>query len=690
MKKESEKFFDIRHPKKRSERIFFSVPQREAITPPPLPFVPLKTARPILQKIGIGFAILAVSLTTVGVIGFFDLRASAKSALPRIERGFQTARDALTNLETGKATYAFKGVKKEIDTLQSKANRYGLGAISSLFSQAVPALKGIPVVFKNAGILTASLIELTGNLEDTSRNAASWLMHQDGGKLIEKLAGIQKALQQITEANTALKNQTNKLGYEPGNELLGANVELYRVEQFLDSLLGWLSENRLRHIAIFFQNPSEMRPAGGFLGSFGDLTLSADGVQEIKVTDVYDPDGQLDVNYLPPRELRGITPRWGARDANWFFDFPLSAEKTLSLLEQSKVYKEKTTTFDGAIALNIYVLGSILDIVGPMKIDGYSFTITKENFLSEIQREVESGADNKAGEPKRILKLLAPKLIAAIGTLNDEGKRALLQKLREHLTAKDIMVYMRDVPIEEYFKSTNIAGAIATLPEDSPSEYLAVASANVGGGKSDIFLSQSIKLSNKIDADGRISNFLTIERTHQGKNKKDPWYKATNKSYIKIFTPLRSTLEFMEGGTARSIPALSSSQSKFLKDQDLSTIEGSTIPHKEFGASELTESQKTVFSTWMNVAAGDDKTIKIHYTNPKKINLGADTVPYLFVFDKQSGSLSSLDVLFEAPPGYVWKESGSNLLNYVMDVLPARVSIELTLLRDQTAAETPL
>jgi hypothetical protein len=466
---------------------------------------------------------------------------------------------------------------------------------------------------------------------------------------------------------------------------LSANVQLYRAERFLRSLLAWFTSPRVKHIAILFQNPTEMRPGGGFLGSYGDLTITPDGIQELRVWDIYDPDGQLDIAYKPPKELRSVTPRWGARDANWFFDFPLSAEKTISLLEQSKIYQEQQRTFDGVVAINIHVFASLLDITGPIELPEYKLAITKQNFLREIQKEVESGTDNKAGEPKRILKKLAPKLLQGLGGLDAEGKRLLLQRLNTHVADKDIMLYMRDIEIENYLKDIGLAGEVATFPEGVPADYLAIVSANVGGGKSDAFLKQRVKLSTNIDAEGRISNFLTIERSHSGEKEKEWWYRAANKSFMKIFTAPGSRLTFMKGGETKNTAG--AANAKLLQDSDLASIEATVESLPLFKAETLTEAGKTVFSTWMNVPAGTSKKVELSYLNPNRITLGGEPIPYLFIFDKQSGSDTALDVLIAAPPGYMWQENGGPVFNYVAESLPRRISLQLTLVKDPAAAE---
>ena len=151
-------------------------------------------------------------------------------------------------------------------------------------------------------------------------------------------------------------------------------------------------------------------------------------MKELSVNDIYWPDHpkNFDLKVIPPEPIQILSKDWGARDGNWFFDFPTSAERVMTFLEASKIYKEKSVTFEGAISLNTFVVESMLEATGPISLPEYNLTISKDNFLEEIQREVEIGQDKKAGEnPKKILTFVAPILIEKLQFLPDEAKKIL-------------------------------------------------------------------------------------------------------------------------------------------------------------------------------------------------------------------------------------------------------------------------
>ena len=241
------------------------------------------------------------------------------------------------------------------------------------------------------------------------------------------------------------------------------NVELYGVERFLKALSQWFERSGEKRILVLFQNQTEIRPGGGFIGSYADITLDEAGVKTIDVNDIYPPDRELEkiVNVVPPIELRGITPLWGARDANWFFHFPTSAEKVATFLESSPDYQREGVRFDAVVGMNVSVIESIIASAGEIPLPEYDTVINRENFLPEIQREVEAGKDKfLLRQPKRILSVLAPKIFEAVGNLDEEGKKFLATSLADHLKTKDLMFYSRNIEFQNFFENTAVSGSV--------------------------------------------------------------------------------------------------------------------------------------------------------------------------------------------------------------------------------------
>ncbi|MDO8663900.1 MAG: DUF4012 domain-containing protein, partial [Candidatus Wildermuthbacteria bacterium] len=77
--------------------------------------------------------------------------------------------------------------------------------------------------------------------------------------------------------------------------------------KFLEDFIGTAGTKKY---LLLFQNPAELRPTGGFPGSYGVVVFKDGRLQDFRVDDVYNLDGQLKELYVPPLQLQHITPNW--------------------------------------------------------------------------------------------------------------------------------------------------------------------------------------------------------------------------------------------------------------------------------------------------------------------------------------------------------------------------------------------
>lgn len=642
------RYIDIRPPK----------PRRRAPTiykvPIDVPYIPIARHQPPKRpnfKIPL-VGTLAVFLLVLVFFGFnlVKFKEKAEKAGPVVYNNFKAGAAALFNFDLVTAKDSFQKATDDLVNLNNQT-----------------PLKTMPAVLDNLLKVGQSSVALSSDLEDLKKNGLAFILNKQGAFLIERLHLAQNLLKDIGQLGDKLKSQAASIGYNSELEFANLNSKLGGADQFLSAFLNWLEAPKKQRIVVMFQNPSEIRPSGGFIGSYAIATLFQGNLLDLETRDIYDPDGQLDLKIIPPKPLQGVTDKWGARDANWFFDFPMSAKKVLEFLEASKIYSERGIHFSSAIAINVNVLKDLLEVTGPIELKDYGLTITGDNFLKEVQKEVEDGADKAKGEPKRIIKTLAPLIFGEISKLSEAQKEGLLSKMALRIKSKDLMVYFKDPAIQDYAKQLGVGGEVFTLPNNFVGEYLAVVNANVAGGKSDALIDQKIQFSSVIDKGGAAHNTLTITRKHNGANETDWWYRATNKDYLQAYVTPGSTLQKVSGATARTVnPLVNYAKADYAKDQDLVALESGDA----FG--------KEVFASWLNVVAGAAGKLVFNYNRAGAVDL-QKAGHYQFIFEKQSGVGGSLEVSLKAPAGYQWKESGSSEFKYSNEELPARIVLDLNL-----------
>ncbi|MDD4761914.1 MAG: DUF4012 domain-containing protein, partial [Candidatus Pacebacteria bacterium] len=299
-----------------------------------------------------------------------NFKKEAVSSSKSIAEKFIETAGYFKNLDFKSGNKSLFSAKSEIRELRFQAENLGLAQISSLlggffdnFKKASDSLSGL----EN----TASLALKTGeNLDILKNNGLSWFLNGEGDKLLPLLREVENDSRLIMKEGDNLSSALSLI--DQNSESIGSFLsfrnDLDGLNDFFSSFISFIDYPLERHWLIIFQNPSELRPAGGFIGSFADLSISRGAIKELKVSDIYDPDGQLDLNIVPPAPLQTIVSKWTARDSNWFFDFKKSAEKITSLLNSSKIYAEKGITFDGILAINTDVFESVLEAVGPIEL----------------------------------------------------------------------------------------------------------------------------------------------------------------------------------------------------------------------------------------------------------------------------------------------------------------------------------
>ncbi len=589
----------------------------------------MRTVRHILVTFG---TIITVAVIIFG-IGLWNFRTRALYTKEQAKMTLTDAAKAMKNGDPGKAGLYLASISDELRELN---------ATFAVWGKFVPFLKNAITQLHEAQGLADASVDVAHDLDYLKREGAQLMLGGKGNEFIAALKRLKGNIEKIAPA--AQKEQ------------------VYEALTVIDAATAWLDRETPHNLVILFQNPSEIRPGGGFLGSFAQLTLHKASMTGLEVQDIYDLDGQLTKNVIPPVPLQRLTTKWGARDANWFPDYPTSARKVMQFLEDSRIFRDRGIRFSGAIAINVNVLKDILEITGPMDIpqdDGSTMTVTADTFLAEVQNDVETKQN------KGILKKTTPVLFAKLNVLDDAGKKALVAAIAKRFTNKDVMAYFSDPLLESFMQRMGAGGELYQTPADFSGGYLSVNLANIAGGKADAYTENSILVDETVNRDGTIVSTTRLTRTHRGDTRTERFYNVPNRTYIRFLTAPGTTLTKLEGGYDRTIkPVIDYAQAKYEIDPDLAGDIG-----------------KEVFPTWLDLDPGKTKIITATYARQSLLTFDAPETPYQFVFDKQSGVDGSLDITLHAPAGMVWKDSGSATFSYYTDNPPARVILDLTLVR---------
>ena len=640
------------------------------------------------HKVGIIGVIVFIGFGVYGT-RLLRLQQFAQDALRNLGQDFERLQKQNTELDPAEATATLNKTLETVTYLNSQAEQLGIGPLAHFLNAFIPGIQTIPHLLQEVNYVTVLSLQIAEAIKLLQSRGVEFLLTKNP-ELPRTLETLRDLIRRADELNTSIVQdtrtlQTSSSEFASLNALIDENYLplssiTYTSANFIQGVLSLLKSSEPQHLLLLFQNPSEIRPSGGFTGSYGYLTFREGAFDSLTVDDIYNADRQLDIKLIPPRELQTITRDWETRDANWFADFPTSAQKVITLIEQVTMFKDAHTTFQGAIGLNTNILETLLEIIGPVRLDTYDLTITKENFLQEIQYEVEAGRDKKPGQnPKRILSTLAPILLERLQHLSDEQKTLLVTSFETHLQKKDIMLYFQNWDIQQFLTTLGFTGDITPLPEQFSGDYLHVVNANLASGKTDAFIDQTTELASRISADGTVTNELSITRTHSGQNEKDWWYTVPNKNFLKVLVPPGAQLFSVEPG---SEPTPQSSyayiKNGYHADPNLDQIEAQEKFSDGLLAWIGNEFGKASFGGRFVIPAGETKTVTLKYERQLPAPLSAST-PYQFIFEKQSGVQDHLRYTVIAPPSYIWKESGTETFSYTALNPNSRESLTLTL-----------
>jgi hypothetical protein len=569
--------------------------------------------------------------------------ASAGKDFSKAAEDFANAEDSLNSMHAV-VTAAASVIPQTERTMSSVRHLATAGEelantaeILSLAGQDIAGKKSLTVVDKIDLLST-----YVGSAEPHVITAAEAIQKIDEGSMPEEYAGKIHELKSTVPA------------------LASALHEFTQFTNALTIILGGKGE--VRYLAAF-QNNTEIRATGGFVGSFAELDVKNGVIERLSVPGggSYSAQGQLTEYVAAPGPMHLLRPRWEFQDANWFPDFPTSAKKMLWFQEHSG-----GPTMDGVIAVNASFIVDLLKIVGPVDMPQYKRTINADNFLIETQKIVELEYDKSANKPKAFIGDLAPLLLKRVTDADFPTLTKVLSLVGQGLQEKDIMVYFSQNDLEATMDKLGFTGSLKQTTGDS----LMIVDTNLGGGKTDGVIDEQANVEVEISEDGTVVNTVTVTRTHRGM-KSELFRGVNNVDYIRLYVPEGSQIMNASGFTPPAEALFKKSDVPLSTDEDLALNMQDIGKDESTGTDVWNENGKTVFGNWVQTAPGTSSTVTFTYKLPFKVSLAKATgmfaatspVPYSLFVQKQSGVENRrTDVRVSLPHAVevIWTSSDAN------------------------------
>lgn len=557
----------------------------------------------------------------------------------------KVAQEAFLNAKQSLAQGDFAGAKQQFTIAEKALHRansslaergqYG-GPIGGQASGGVTSgtqlLASGELAAQSAGQLSADLQGISDDLVERGNDPYKY-----GEAVVAKLPDIRTHLRD-TNNRLKLLARTIDAAKHSGvsgelattvNKLDSATPELIdrteQAERIAAALPSFLGADRFKQYLVWFQNPAEIRGTGGFIGTYGRLTLNNGAMKELLIDGIYNIANQSNAvikERAPAPYVRFAGPHgspqppWALQDSNWSPNFPTSAQKFQQFYEKSG-----GPTTDGVIAITLFPIVDILRQVGPIEMPEHGVTFTADNFQKTLQADQESKAASGDANPKQILHDFTPKLLDKISHASPATRREIFKIVGRAVSQREIQAYFNHPQLERMAEELQLDGQLTAGPNT-----LSLVDTNIGGRKSSTDIKTTLHQEIRIDDSGQVTVTVTGHRDYL-----NPTSASANLNYSRLFVPKGSVVTNTDGYEGYA-PVLTDQQDGF-----------------------------TVIGGWTTVYPGETRGFKASYRLPKRINLKEGVLPVFY--GKQSGTAVTLITDVTLPPGYLWTDPDQGSIN---------------------------
>lgn len=300
---------------------------------------------------------------------------------------------------------------------------------------------------------------------------------------------------------------------------------------FMESLPDVLGANGKKTYLVLLQNNMELRPTGGFIGSFALVTLDGGKISDITIQDVYSADGQLKGYVKPPDPIKNYLgeANWFLRDSNWDPDFPTSAQRAEWFLD-----KEIDVRVDGVISIDLEPVKDLMKVYGPIFLKDFDVTLDESNFYEKTQVEAEKdffpGSYRKSG----FLTAIARALTDRFSDSDEQGTLDVAKIFYENLNQKHIQIFLHNKNSQKVISDRGWDGAVEYQSCDGNcfSDWFGLVEANLGVNKSNYYIKRNYSLNATLLSGSEVNKFLITTYSNTANSALGP--SAVYKTYTRL------------------------------------------------------------------------------------------------------------------------------------------------------------
>lgn len=541
------------------------------------------------------------------------------------------------------ASAAFAGGEDSLQDLSWLLTLLGLSGVQTSYQNLLGAAEELSIAAREFSQALKPMLKVGQELVATDVT-----IKLSADQTVKELSGVSSTLTLADDHLAAAEGKITQV--EVGNlpwfvsgqlSTLSARIKetrtaVTRAQAAIKILPEVIGLNGTRNYLLLFMNNTELRPGGGFIGSYGIAKFEDGRLRDLFIDDIYNADGQLTERISPPQPLKDYlgVGNLTLRDSNFSPDFPASSKLARELL-----FKEVKREVFGVIALDIQTIEKLLLVTGPVTVSDFGETVTSENFYERAQYHAEIGFFPGSSAKKDFIGAVGRIVLDRILRSKPETWPVLAQAIQSALDEKHMLFNFDDHATQELVAESGWDGAVkptANSQTNRLEDYLMVVDANLGANKANYFIKNQANYRVAADKNGQLQATLTILYEHTATT--ETWPSGRYKDYLRVYVPKGASLQRFEMSDVKEAPAVTTS----------------------------TEFDKTVFSLFFEIPSQTKKTLIFTYLIPSKLPTIASPTDYHLMVQKQAGTeLAPFSINFDVPTFLrVTSAEGTNVNSY--------------------------
>jgi len=424
----------------------------------------------------VGAALLA-GVAYIALVGVKTLLAErqGRSALIRVQRDLGNGRFEAAQVDLRAARNAFASVGAQLDGLGpvlGLARRTPL-VRSQLYAVETFATTGDQLAGAGSQLVDAA-VQLRDGRPGESRLASPLPVLGDVEKSLDAALGTLAAAQANVASllDARLVWPLTSVRNDLIDRLTKVETRAVSAQRGLSSFIAFAGGGGERRYLLLSQNPEEVRPTGGFIGTYGLLTANSQGIDLSR----YDPIERWTLSHprgvVPPDRVtspfRFSQPaQQNLANVNTVPDWPQVGALAAEVWERGG-----EQPVHGVLSITPAFLGRILSVSGPISIPAYGETVTAENLNERLEFQTQQLSQS---DPAR--KAFVGSLAQAVMQFVLDAPRELWQPLGTAIgkafDAREVMAWVRDPAVAQELANRSWDGALPVTQGDFayPAEF---------------------------------------------------------------------------------------------------------------------------------------------------------------------------------------------------------------------------